>query len=241
MSYGLEIVLLSASLDCSICREPFAIVLKHGSCGVHTPAVLRIAHATVDVEERTDVEEGTDVEISGDGSSTARSTNNKLGQEQAVRISSCNHIFGRTCLEAWFDTSESNRCPECNQELFPTRHMMLFLRDPTRAMRRKFADCIEHICNDLQAAVEIRENLMSDSTRTLMRELALKLWRQQGYNVDYQYINGANTDGEEADTEIEDISRNNNSDDSDDTDETTMDRHEMNDRARIVQGPSAVL
>ncbi|KAJ4332628.1 hypothetical protein N0V87_008256 [Didymella glomerata] len=221
-SQGLSNVLLHAALDCSICREPLAITLEHESCSVLPAAVLSIGHTTVNAQEI----EG--LTMSGQDSTTAASPDNSLVPEEAVRISPCSHIFGRACLEAWLTTSESNRCPECNQELFPHRHMMLFLRQPIRSVRLEFADCIEHVCGDSETAGEIRENLMGDWTRTLIREFAMELWRQQGYEVDYQYINGADADDEQEETEIGDTSEDDDdADDADETDAMDTDRREV--------------
>ncbi|KAJ4381538.1 hypothetical protein N0V86_002898 [Didymella sp. IMI 355093] len=156
-----------------------------------------------------------DFDISVNDLAIATLTGNDLEPEQAVRISPCNHTFGRTCLEAWFTTFESNRCPGCNQELFPQRQMILFLRQPTHAMRLEFANYIELVCGDAETASQIRERLMTDWTRSLIREFAMELWRQQGYDVEYRYISGADDDEEEeTEVEVEDMS----DDDSDDSD-----------------------
>ncbi|KAF9700360.1 hypothetical protein EKO04_001531 [Ascochyta lentis] len=83
--------------------------------------------------------------------------------------------------------------------------MRLYLREPRRSMRIEFAKYIEETCSDYDTAEEIRGNLMSDWTRSLIREFAIELWRQQGYEVEYQYVGGRPEDeGDEGDEGLTD-------------------------------------
>ncbi|KAF1922559.1 uncharacterized protein M421DRAFT_104981 [Didymella exigua CBS 183.55] len=221
-SHGVNGMLLNAALDCSICREPLAITLEQGGCAAQSlpsSAVLSMVHTSVNFEESNDLES------SSNEPTTAAFTDNSVGPEQAVRISPCNHTFGRTCIEVWFTTSKSNRCPECNQELFPQRHIELFLRFPTRAMRLEFADYIEQFCGDSETAGQIRVALMSDWTRSLIRELAMELWRQQGYDVEYRYVGDAEAGEEEEEIEVEDM----NEDEEEETNEMETDESDSDD------------
>jgi hypothetical protein len=231
LSHGLSNVLLYAALDCSICREPLEVTLEHRSCGLPPRAVLSMGHTTVNAESE-------DLGICSKDSISTAFTDSTIEPEQAVRILPCNHTFGRTCLEEWFTTSKSNRCPECNQELFSQRHMMLFLRQPTRAMRLEFANYIEHMCGDAETASEIRERLMSDWTRLLIREVAMELWRQQGYDVEYQYISGADEEEEEDETEVEDMidDDSDGEGDEDDIDDMDTDECEVDNRKEAEYG-----
>lgn len=68
-------------------------------------------------------------------------------------------------------------------------------------MRLEFAMYVEEICGDSKTAQEIRRKLMSDWTRSLIREFAMELWRQQGYDVEYQYVSGAAVEEEESSRE----------------------------------------
>lgn len=179
------------------------------------PAVLSMGSTTIHAAAPT-VDEY-DLKISGDDLTTSTFSDDSIKPESAVRILPCNHTFGRACLEAWFTISKSNRCPECNHELFPNCHIRLFLRHPTRTMRLEFAMYIEKICSDSETAQEIRQRLMSDWTRSLIREFAMELWRQQGYDVEYQYVSGAAVEEEENGKENEE------------TDETDIDESDIDD------------
>lgn len=201
LSHGVNDVLLEVALDCSICREPLAAILERESFnqpGLPSSAVLSIGHTVV-----SDSNNGV-LQNSSNNSATAKSTDDSVKPEQAVLILQCKHVFGRNCLETWFTTSTSNRCPECAQELFPPKRMKLFLRSPTHAMRLEFANYIEQVCGDSETAAQIRVRLMSDWTRSLIREFAMELWRQEGYDVEYQYIYSAE---EEEDVEEEDVEK----------------------------------
>jgi len=57
-------------------------------------------------------------------------------------------------------------------------------------MRIAFAAWIEEKCEDLDAAAEVRARLTSDWVADLIRETALGLWEQQGYEVEWEYIDG---------------------------------------------------
>lgn len=69
-------------------------------------------------------------------------------------------------------------------------------------MRIAFAAWIEESCEDLDAAAEVRARLMSDWVADLIRETALSLWEQQGYEVEWEYIDGQ--EDENDDDSVED-------------------------------------
>jgi hypothetical protein len=108
--------------------------------------------------------------------------------ENPVRIGHCGHVFGSLCLSKWYATSTSNRCPECNQVLFPSKKIHLYLRDPTREMRLAFSNVVEQLLGDLETAQLIRQQLMSEWTKVLMRELVIEVRRAQGYEVEWEYV-----------------------------------------------------
>ena len=226
LNHGLANIILHTALDCSICREPLAVTLEVKDCPQSdhpAKAVINIGHASIDVED-TD-----DRQVSNSDSRTAVCPEN-VEPEQAVRIVPCDHTFGRTCLEAWFNTSESNTCPECNQELFPRRHIKLFFRQPTRSMRLGFAMYIEQMTGDLETAAQIRERLMSEWTRLLIREFAMENLRQQGFHVEYEYVDDTVVDEEEAETDIEEMSEEKDGvNDEDNTDEDDTDEMDTDD------------
>ncbi|KAF2628935.1 hypothetical protein BU25DRAFT_465942 [Macroventuria anomochaeta] len=198
LAHGINDILLDAALDCSICREPLAVAFGQAETApphLPSPAVSSFTHVAIN--------DGMTQSNTCDFTITA-STDDDLTPEKSVRILPCAHIFGRTCLSAWFTSSKSNRCPECNQELFPSRHMKLFLREPTRSMRIEFVNCIEEMCGDAETAQEIRDRLM-----------------KQGYDVEYQYVGGE----EAEEVENEDMF----DDEDDDSDEMETDGSEDDD------------
>lgn len=202
--HGLREIHLDTALDCSICREPLMVVLGNTESiqpNVPSSAVMSLSHVAVTDNISSPCPDKT--VLQNQPFTTTGSTEDGIVPESAVRILPCQHIFGRTCLKAWFTSSNSNRCPECNQELFSNRYMHLVLREPTRSMRVGFADYLEEVCGDSETADEIRDNLMSDWTRSLIREVAMELWRGQGYEVGYQYVSGEPI-GEEGDEEMTD-------------------------------------
>lgn len=218
LTHGMIEIHLNTVLDCSICREPLLVGPSEAQTSLPhlpTPVVLSSPHVAVhDVKPTADT---TELDAQGHIITTTASTDNHVLPEPAVRLHPCNHIFGRVCLTAWFTYSKSNRCPECNKHLFPDRHMQLFLCEPTRSMRIEFAKYIEEFCGDSGTAEEIRSSLMSDWTRSLIREFAMELWRQQGYEVGYQYVVGGEAEQEQ--DEDEDISN----DDDEEVDDTETD------------------
>lgn len=200
LQHGMKIHILHIALDCSICREPLAVTLEPEDCtrsNLPAQAVLSMSHTAVNVKT-TD-----DAEVPGNDP-TVTLTDDSLEPEHAVRISPCNHTFGRTCLKAWSNTSKSNRCPECNRQLFPRQRVKLAFRQPTLMMRLDFAKFVEEICGDSETAADIRTNPMSDTVRMLIREFAMEMWRRDGFDVEYEYIDDTEADDEEAETEVED-------------------------------------
>jgi hypothetical protein len=55
-------------------------------------------------------------------------------------------------------------------------------------MRAHFADIVEHILEDPEYAQSLREQLMGQWTRLLMRELAIEMQRAQGFDVTWEYV-----------------------------------------------------
>ena len=198
LANGTREIILGAAFDCSICQEPLMTVLdgpKFTLPQSPTGSVLSLPH----VASSNDPSETCKVASTPqthDGTTTTP-TEAAIEPESAVRVLPCDHIFARACLTTWFTTSRSNRCPECNHELFPNRHLMLFLREPTLSMRLAFAKYIEEVCGDHKTAHVICNNVMSDWTRMLIREFAMELWRRQGYEVEYQYVGGVEDEQEE--------------------------------------------
>ena len=189
LAQGMSEIFLDTALDCPICREPLMVVLGEAEStppDTLAPAVENMFHVPIDDEAPTT--SNSEMNNQSYEPATTRSNGDIVAPESAVRTLPCGHIFGRTCLTAWFTASQSNRCPECNQELFPNRYIQLFIREPTRAMRIGFADYVEEMCGDFEIAEQIRGNLMSDWTRSLIREFAMEIWRQHGYEVEYQYV-----------------------------------------------------
>ncbi|KAF2247980.1 hypothetical protein BU26DRAFT_595799 [Trematosphaeria pertusa] len=111
----------------------------------------------------------------------------------------CAHVFGLTCLLTWLSAPTGNRCPTCNQTLFPLHKLTVRLREPTRAMRAAFAEVVETLLGDPETAAVIRRNLMSGWTRALMRELALAVYGNvnEGWEVEYVYEGGGEGEEEE--------------------------------------------
>jgi hypothetical protein len=63
-------------------------------------------------------------------------------------------------------------------------------------MRLNFATYVDEVCGDARFAQEIREELMSGQVRALIREFAMELWRQQGFEVEYEYVDVGRADEE---------------------------------------------
>jgi hypothetical protein len=190
LAHGLEEVCLEAALDCSICREPLATttatsVTSHLAKTDSTSLPRVTAHpdnnagfvdATAEAPANTKPPQNFDPE------------NDDIVPETAVRIAHCAHVFGATCLSTWFTTGTSNRCPECNQVLFPERSFHLVLHEPSRQARLEFADIMEHTLEDAETAELIRSHLMSEYTKVLMRLLAVEIHRSRGYeNITWEY------------------------------------------------------
>jgi hypothetical protein len=55
-------------------------------------------------------------------------------------------------------------------------------------MRARFADYVEHVLEDPVYAQSLREQLMGQWTRMLMRELAIEMRRAQGFDVTWEYV-----------------------------------------------------
>lgn len=124
----------------------------------------------------------------------------ELVPEVPVRIRHCRHIFGRICLTTWFNNTPSpHRCPECATILFPAPYIHLALRRPTRAERLQFANAVEYMLQDAEGADEIRGELMSERTAFKMRELTFEIFRQQGWEVTWEYVDEEN----EADEDVQ--------------------------------------
>jgi hypothetical protein len=196
--HGIKEILLDTELDCSICREPLATTLRD----IATTSLLRLpisnlVHVIMNKDAIGSTEKDVlNLDITAPDSSLQSQENSQLSTSTdkysilgpAVRILPCKHIFGLQCLTAWFMSSITNCYPECNQVLFPERRLHLSLREPTRSIRSEFAAYVETICDDAETAKMIRENLMIEWTKALIREFAMKIWRQQGYEVEYEYV-----------------------------------------------------
>lgn len=205
LTHGVDEILLDTAVDCSICREPLLVALgeaKRAPAITPTPAVANILQ--VSVHDETVAACNNEANWQHHSSSTKTASNDVFVPESAVCVLPCQHIFRRTCLRAWFESSKANRCPECDQELFPLRYMRLSLREPTLSIRLNFASYIEEMCGDSDTAEEIRADPMSDWTRSLIREFTLEVLRQEGYDVEYQYVEGGAAE-DKADDDDEDM------------------------------------
>jgi hypothetical protein len=194
LKHGMVDAQIQGLLDCSICREPLTIgtatsPVKRSplqELDVNANSLLRVTAHHDTGSRRNDPRL---LHLSANKPSPLPQDTDPL-PESALRIGHCGHVFGSICLAAWFATSSSNRCPECNQTLFPDKRprMRLFLREPTREMRLDFANIVEGTLDDPITADHIREHVMSEWTRVLMRELAIEIHRAQGYEVVWEYV-----------------------------------------------------
>jgi hypothetical protein len=208
--HGLVEVELRDALDCSICREPLATgATAWATSSLHLPDVNTNLPASQDTNvDSADVAAETPVNINPIFEHTfdAQGDDDEIIPEPAVRIRHCAHIFGSTCLSTWFATDTSNRCPECNQSLFPQRSFHLVLDYPTRETRIEFAHFIEDEFGDADTANQIRSQLMSEWTKMLMRNLAVEVHRASGYDdVTWEYRDPQEDEDEGYDDEEEAI------------------------------------
>ncbi|KAF2830550.1 hypothetical protein CC86DRAFT_402584 [Ophiobolus disseminans] len=195
---GLVETSLEEPLDCSICREPLVITTTPTAPipASQQPRVNSTCLPRFSISQATDTNcmdpalqgyainnQAAEVDLSSQDSTSTQPT-----PETPIQIAPCAHIFGSTCLHTWFSTTSSNRCPICNTMLFPERHIHLAFREPTRAMRADFADIVERVLVDPATACSIREDLMGEWTRVLMRELAVEIHRSRGWEVTWEYV-----------------------------------------------------
>jgi hypothetical protein len=203
LAHGLVATTLVEPTDCSICREPLAIIDASATPAPSQPPQVEntyLPRLSIHQEPTTrytglnslgwaTISQTSDSEPSEHATNNPSTTiDSEPLPEIPVQIQPCAHIFGSTCIKIWLSTTTSNRCPMCNQVLFPKRHIHLSFREPTRAMRAHFADIVEHILEDPEYAQSLREQLMGQWTRLLMRELAIEMQRAQGFDVTWEYV-----------------------------------------------------
>lgn len=209
-AHGLVEVSLAVPHDCPICRESM-------------PAVNPLAHIVVDNVSLLSASEPEsitiDTEIStapGDGLATLSPTppldsqastqpasvtpeSYIIPHEYAVQIVACKHIFGRGCLETWFQTSGASSCPYCNKKLFPTQATApnspvfetVYFPPPTREDRLVFILAIEVAFGERQLANQMRRYLMSSWVREEMRMITVTAAAHRGVALEMLYTGDA--------------------------------------------------
>ncbi|KAH6632982.1 hypothetical protein C7974DRAFT_163070 [Boeremia exigua] len=191
--YGMITVLLDSAMDCNICREPLRVDAltddetdSEASIDASISDVIGEASDDTPKGARVDAAE-TDPQANVEASiSDAMVEDGGHEPEVAVRIAHCGHVFGYTCLVHWFSTSESNRCPMCNQELFPVAAKILIPFEwPTFGQRIAFTYLVETHLRDPQGAAVLREHLMSHWTAQIMLDFFNEVLEEPGHELVY--------------------------------------------------------
>lgn len=187
--YVVEPFVLDEPLDCSICREPLLFTPKKPNSTLETsktPATSSTAHVNPGETEVAEIPDSSPTVGDLDKSNTSMvDEDDSLDPEPAVRTP-CGHIFGRTCLSGWLESSNSNLCPMCNQKAY--HHLILHLKPPTRGQRLAFAITLEKLYGRKRVARMVRRRLMSAWTRTLMRETAIVREELKGWKTEVKYV-----------------------------------------------------
>ncbi|KAH7083255.1 hypothetical protein BKA63DRAFT_502581 [Paraphoma chrysanthemicola] len=207
LAHGMIDTTLNEPLDCPICREPLT---TSSSAATHTPSSLPQAQAIsfprVSIENTAD--SSAVIPESQDHCAVSNDNTEDPTLEPATQIAHCSHIFGCHCLQKWFASSTSNRCPTCNQTLFPPRCIHLYFREPTRAMRLAFVKYVESALEDRETAAMMRKNLMGEWSMMLMREFTIELYKAQGFEVTWESVEVCGDEEDEGDDEIEEAEDN---------------------------------
>ncbi|KAH7093026.1 hypothetical protein FB567DRAFT_161494 [Paraphoma chrysanthemicola] len=207
LAHGMIDTTLNEPLDCPICRDP---LVTSSSAAAHTPSSL--PQAQVISFPRASIDNITDSSAvilqPQDHCAASHNTIGHATLEPPTQIAHCSHIFGRHCLQKWFGSSTSNRCPTCNQTLFPPRCIHLYFREPTRTMRLAFVKYIESALEDQETAAMMQKNLMGEWSMMLMREFTIELYKAQGFEVTWEYVDGYSDGEDEGDEESEEAEDN---------------------------------
>jgi hypothetical protein len=178
---------LDDTLDCLICREPLATTARAlATLSLHFPDIDNSSLPRIAASQSTDI--AVNISVNNNTVETQQAFSHEDDEpipEPTVRTRHCTYTYGSSCLSTCFATKKSNRCPKCNQLLFPERGLHLILDHPTRKI-------VENVLEDVDTANLIRSQLMSEWTRTRMRELAVEIHRSRGYeSFTWEYRNGA--------------------------------------------------
>jgi hypothetical protein len=105
--------------DCPICRER----LQSNALVLYTAPIPQSKTATVTADTTHTVftaASANNTEAAGSKNAITANEDEAVGiieDHTPIKMSCCNNIFGRYCLESWLNTATS--CPYCRAELFP--------------------------------------------------------------------------------------------------------------------------